>query len=98
VDLQRAKFIFDDNYVPLRLPTTICVEERLPPGAAGVFLNRNHPFHDLILVIDAKEKSIFDRIDGRHSIADLVAGDRESTVGVALCGHPYSNHRLTLVI
>src|SRR5262249_60737003 len=33
------KFPFDDDrwpsYVPLRLPTTICVRERLPSGAAG---------------------------------------------------------------
>lgn len=74
-----ASFVFDKehwpNYVPLRLPTTICVQERLPPGAAGVLLNRSHPFHDLLLMLKAKEKSIFDRIDGRRSIAALVAGD-----------------------
>ena len=73
------EFSFDNDrwpsYIPLRLPATICVQERLPRGAAGVLLNRSHPFHDLILVIDAKEKSIFDRIDGRRSIAELVAGD-----------------------
>lgn len=66
------------NYVPLRLPTTMCVQERLPRGAAGVLLNRSHPFHDLILLLDAKEKRIFDRIDGRRSIAEIVAGDRSS--------------------
>ena len=71
-----AGFVVDKNYVPLRLPTTLCVEERLPPGAAGVLLNRSHPFHDLILVIDANEKKIFDRIDGRRTIAELVAGDK----------------------
>ena len=69
------KFSFDDSSIPLRLPTTICVEERLPPGAAGVLLNRSHPFHDLILMLNAKEKSLFDRIDARRSIAELVAGD-----------------------
>jgi SAM-dependent methyltransferase len=69
------KFSFDDSSIPLRLPTTICVEERLPPGAAGVLLNRSHQFHDLILMLNAKEKSIFERIDGRRSIAELVAGD-----------------------
>lgn len=69
------KFSFDDSYIPLRLSTTMCVEERLPPGAAGVLLNRSHPFHDLILAIDAKEKKVFDRIDGRRTIAELVSGD-----------------------
>lgn len=74
------KFSFDNdcwlNYVPLRLPTTICVQERLPRGVAGVLLNRSHPFHDLILAIDAKEKSVFDRIDGRRNIAEIVTGDK----------------------
>ena len=71
-----TQFTFDDdcwrNYVPLRLPTTICVQERLPRGAAGVLLNRSHPFHDLILVIDPKEKRMFDRIDGRRNIAEII--------------------------
>ena len=69
------KFSFDNSAIPLRLPSTICVEERLPPGAAGVLLNRSHQFHDLILMLTAKEKSIFERIDGRRSIGELVAGD-----------------------
>jgi SAM-dependent methyltransferase len=69
------RFSFDNSSIPLRLPTTICVEERLPPGAAGVLLNRSHQFHDLILMLNAKEKSMFERIDGRRSIAELVAGD-----------------------
>ena len=66
---------FDDgrwpDYVPLRLPATICVEERLPRGAAGVLLNRSHPFHDLILVINAEEKRLFDRINGCRTIAEI---------------------------
>jgi hypothetical protein len=64
------------SYVPLRLPSTMCVTERLPKGAAGVLLNRSHAFHDLILVIDEKGKAIFDAIDGRRSIADI-AGSLE---------------------
>ena len=60
------------SYVPLRMATTICVQERLPSGAAGVLLNRSHRFHDLILAIDAQEKKIFDAIDGRRSIAEIM--------------------------
>jgi hypothetical protein len=60
------------SYVPLRLATTICVQERLPFGTAGVLLNRSHRFHDLILAIDAQEKRIFDAIDGRRSIAEIM--------------------------
>lgn len=80
----RARLNFDDDlsshYVPLRLPNTLCVEERLPPDAAGVLLNRSHQFHDLILVIDAQEKRMFDRIDGSRSIAEI-AEDSSATSG-----------------
>ena len=61
------------RYVPLRLPSTVCVEERLPAGAAGVLLNRSHPFHDLVLPLDGPQKWMFDAIDGRRTIGDIVA-------------------------
>src|SRR5262245_28167941 len=75
---------FDDErwpeYVPLRLPWTACVGERLPAGAAGVLLNRGHQYSDLILPIDASQKRLFDAIEGRRRIADIAAasctGDR----------------------
>jgi hypothetical protein len=35
------------RYVPIRVPDTIAVEERLPPGAAAVLLNRTHPCPDI---------------------------------------------------
>ena len=60
------------QYVPVRLPGTLCVQDRLPEGAAGVLLSRYHTFPDLVLVIDAQEKRMFDAIDGRRSIAELV--------------------------
>jgi SAM-dependent methyltransferase len=59
------------GYVPVRLPWTQLVQERLPVGAAGVLLNRSHPFHDLILVLDAADKRLFEGIDGRRSIAEI---------------------------
>ena len=71
------KICFDDErwqfYIPIRLPWTMCVQERLPAGAAGVLLNRSHPFRDLILVINAQQKQMFDAIDGRRSMAEIVA-------------------------
>ena len=70
------KIRFDDEqylrYVPIRLPWTMCAQERLPPGAAGVLLNRTHQFQDLFLVIDAHEKRILEAIDGRRSISEIV--------------------------
>jgi hypothetical protein len=75
-DANNVKSSFDEerwsSYVPVRLPSTMCVEERLPPGASGVLLNRSHPFHDLILIIEAKEKRMFDAIDGHRSIAQIM--------------------------
>ena len=60
------------NYVPIRLPRTVCVQQRLPPGATGVLINQNHTYPDLVLPIDNAEKRLFDAIDGHRSIAEIV--------------------------
>ena len=60
------------GYVPIRMSDTICLQERLPPGAATVLINQNHTYTDLYLPIDATEKRWFDAIDGQRSIGDLV--------------------------
>src|SRR5262245_27196980 len=60
------------RYVPLRMPDTICVQERLPAGAAGVLINQTHAYRDLIMPIDSTEKRLFDTIDGRASIGSIV--------------------------
>lgn len=77
-----AQVSFDEDrylsYVPVRLPWTICVQERLPPGAAGALLNQTHLFNDLYLIIDPQEKQMFDAIDGLRSIADIVAAVKDS--------------------
>jgi len=71
-----AKVRFDEDhylrYVPVRLPFTTCVQERLPPGSAGVLVNQTHLFNDLFLIVDPQEKQMFDAIDGRRSIAEIV--------------------------
>jgi SAM-dependent methyltransferase len=59
------------DYVPIRLPDTICVEERLPPGAAAVLINRSHTYTDIYLPIDAGEKRLFDGIDGERTIREI---------------------------
>jgi hypothetical protein len=72
---QPIRFDGDDwlAYVPLRQPGTICVEERLPPRAAGVLINRAHTYTDIYLPIDATEKRMVDAIDGRRTVRDIVA-------------------------
>jgi len=76
VNNDRLKVRFDDErylrYVPVRRAWTMCVQEGLPPGAAGVLLNQTHLFQDLFLVIDAQEKRMFEAIDGRRSISEIV--------------------------
>jgi hypothetical protein len=77
-----AEFRFDPascaNYVPLRLPSTLCIQEPLPAGAAAVLLNRSHPYPDLILTLDAEDKRIFDAIDGRRTVAETAEHARGS--------------------
>lgn len=59
------------NYVPIRLPDTVVVEERLPPRAAAVLINAGHTYKDLYLPIDAPQKALFESIDGRRSIGEI---------------------------
>jgi SAM-dependent methyltransferase len=60
------------GYVPLRLPWTLCVRERLPPGSAAILINRAHAYPDLALPIDAAEERIFAMIDGRRAVAEIL--------------------------
>jgi SAM-dependent methyltransferase len=79
---------FDDHrwldYVPIRLPDTICVQERLPPGAAGVLINQSHTYTDLYLPIDALEKKLFDAIDGQRTIGEIAREHGQLDVARAL--------------
>ncbi|MGA6988189.1 MAG: class I SAM-dependent methyltransferase [Terriglobales bacterium] len=67
---------FDDDawleFVPIRMSDTICVQDRLPAGAAAVLINQTHTYRDLFLPIKSTEKSLFDAIDGVRTIGDIV--------------------------
>ena len=75
------------GYVPLRMSDTMCLQERLPPGAAAVLLYPGHTFRDLVMPIDATELSLFAGIDGNRSIDDIVdlpsPGSRASRLDIA---------------
>jgi hypothetical protein len=58
-------------WVPIRLPDTVCVQERLPPGASAVLINRTHTYRDLVMPIDAAEKRLFDRVDGVRALGEI---------------------------
>lgn len=81
----REPLAFDGDawlgYVPVRLPDTIVVQERLPAGAAAVLINRGHTCTDLYLPIDARQKALFDRIDGARTIGAIA--EDETAVDVA---------------
>jgi SAM-dependent methyltransferase len=60
------------DYVPIRMLDTICIQDRLPPGAAAVLINQTHTYTDLFLPIRPLEKQFFDVIDGDRSIREIV--------------------------
>ncbi len=61
------------NYVPLRLPWTLCVTEGAPRGSVAVLVNRAHTCPDLALPIDAAQARVFTAIDGTRSIEEILA-------------------------
>ncbi|MGY1530979.1 class I SAM-dependent methyltransferase [Luteimonas sp. A649] len=73
--VRHAEITFDDeawlDYVPIRKPDTIAVQERLPAESAAVLINRSHSYADIYLPIDARQKVLFDAIDGSRSIGEL---------------------------
>jgi SAM-dependent methyltransferase len=68
-DLAAASWM---EYVPIRMPDTICVCDRLPVGAAAVLINRSHIYRDLFLPVGPKEKTWLEAIDGVRSIGDIL--------------------------
>lgn len=66
---------FSDNqwpgYVPIRLPWTMCVLERVPTGSAAVLLNRAHQHSDLILAVNEGQFGLFKEIDGRKTLGEI---------------------------
>lgn len=71
------------DYVPVRLPDTLCVQERLPPGAAAVLINQTHIDTDIYLPIAAQEKRLFDAIDGERTIGEI-AGNAHQDIARTL--------------
>jgi SAM-dependent methyltransferase len=73
-DLERVDFSRDGwlDYVPFRIADTVCVLDRLPAGTAAVLINRAHTFRDLFLPINATQKRLFDAIDGKLCIEEIV--------------------------
>jgi hypothetical protein len=60
------------DYIPIALPWTVCVRERLPPGSVAVLINRSHKFTDLVCTVDSCEDRLLGAIDGKRSIAEIL--------------------------
>ena len=60
------------DYIPIALPWTVCVRERLPPRSVGVLINRSHTFTDLILTINSFEDRLLGAIDGKRTLAEIL--------------------------
>ncbi len=65
------------DYVPIRLPDTVAVRERLPDGAAAVLINRNHTYTDLYLPIDQTQDRLLAAVDGERTIAEICDGPKD---------------------
>jgi 2-polyprenyl-3-methyl-5-hydroxy-6-metoxy-1,4-benzoquinol methylase len=60
------------SYIPHRLPRTISVEEKLPPGAAAVLINQSHTYPDIYLPVNHEEKQLVEAVDGQQSVAEII--------------------------
>jgi SAM-dependent methyltransferase len=80
-DLQPVSFAGEAwlNYVPIRMSDTICVQERLPPGAAAVLINQTHTYKDLFMPINPIEKRWFDAMDGTCRNGDIIEKTRPTS-------------------
>lgn len=68
------------RYVPIRLPDTIVVRERVPAGSSAVLINRSHTYTDLYLPINAREERLWSAADGKRSIGELCADSEDRAI------------------
>jgi hypothetical protein len=59
------------DYVPIRLPGTLIVRDRLPEKATAVLINPSHTYADLYLPIDERGERFFNAIDGKRTAAEI---------------------------
>jgi SAM-dependent methyltransferase len=72
---------FDDDacleYIPIRVPDTLTLQEQLPPGIAAILVNRAHTQSDICLPLQAAEMRLLNAIDGKRNIGAMLASDVE---------------------
>jgi SAM-dependent methyltransferase len=60
-------------FVPIVVPWTVCVRERVPTGSVAVLINQAHAFTDLILTVDAFENRLLGAINGTRTLGDILS-------------------------
>jgi len=72
-DRQPIRFIGGQwrGFVPIRLPWTACVRDRLPAGSVAVLLNRAHKYPDLALELNAAQYRLFNSVDGERTLSEI---------------------------
>jgi SAM-dependent methyltransferase len=66
------------KYIPLRLPWTLCVRERVPAGYVAVLLNPAHRHAEFALPLDAVRADLLEMIDGARTLGEIAHDSRAS--------------------
>ena len=69
------------EYIPILVPWSVCVRERLPPGSVAVLINRAHSFTDLLCTVDSWENKLYSAIDGQRSVGEILDVNQASDDG-----------------
>jgi SAM-dependent methyltransferase len=62
------------DYMPVRLPWTKCIRERVPPGSVAVLLNPADEYPDLILPVNLAEERLLAQMDGTRTLGEIAQG------------------------
>ena len=70
------------QYVPIRVPWTACVRDRVPAGSVAVLLNRAHRHPDLVLPVRAAQMRLLEEMDGTRTLGQIAAGSNDEARSV----------------
>lgn len=76
---QPIRFIGEQwrNYIPIRLPWSVCARDRVPAGSMAVLFNRAHKHPELALPITAPQHRLYSEIDGKQTLGEIAQSARD---------------------
>lgn len=99
---QIPRISFDDEewlgYIPIRVPDTMTLRERLPPGVAAILVNRAHTQTDIWLPIRRHEMKLLQAIDGQRKIGDMLANDADRAAARSLFERLWWHDQVVFVV